>query len=150
VEAVGCGAGLAGGRAGGAVGEGWSGGGDVPEDVFGVAIVGVDESFGLRVAVRAVASAVEWEVCGSCADVRRGVQEACERLRGCCFHCCYASQLMREFVKNMLVTFCSARADIEALPSYDVAPEKVHRDLSKVLSASLILILKGISQLVNL
>ncbi len=57
---------------------------------------------------------------------------------------------MREFVKNMLVTFCSARADIEALPSYDVAPEKVHRDLSKVLSASLILILKGISQLVNL
>lgn len=84
-----------------------------------------------------------WFLCGCENRVSGGMREASRLLFS-------LLQLMREFVKNMLVTFCSARADIEALPSYDVAPEKVHRDLSKVLSASLILILKGISQLVNL
>jgi len=53
--------GLAGARVGVVVRrEGWSGEWVVPEDVFGCAIVGVDEGFGLRVAVCGVALAVEW------------------------------------------------------------------------------------------
>lgn len=104
MEAVGCGAGfswwLCWGCDGLRVDWRW----DVPEDVFRVAIVGVDEGFGLRVAVRAVASAVEWDVCGSCADLRTGVQEAYKRLRRHCFHSCCGLQLMREFC-NVLVTY---------------------------------------------